>query len=255
MARVKVGQRALITTFTQRMSEELAGYFNEMGIKAHYLHAEIETLERVEILRDLRMGVYDVIVGINLLREGIDLPEVSLVGILDADKEGFLRSTSALIQTIGRAARHIEGKAILYANNMTDSMKAAISETERRRKIQEDYNKAHGITPVSIVKQIRDLTDRVKIMVADQSGQPLPDTQKPDLNTMAKEDLYKLARELEKEMKAAATNLEFEKAAALRDQLYELRGALALTSADDLVIAADKPERRPASGDGRRRGR
>ena len=255
MARVKVGQRALITTFTQRMSEELAGYFNEMGIKAHYLHAEVETLERVEILRDLRMGVYDLIVGINLLREGIDLPEVSLVGILDADKEGFLRSTSALIQTIGRAARHIEGKAILYANNMTDSMKAAISETERRRKIQEDYNKAHGITPVSIVKQIRDLTDRVKIMVADESGQPLPNNQKPDLNTMAKEDLYKLARELEKEMKAAATNLEFEKAAALRDQLYELRGALALTSADDLVIAADKPERRPASGDGRRRGR
>lgn len=255
MARVKVGQRALITTFTQRMSEELAGYFNEMGIKAHYLHAEVETLERVEILRDLRMGVYDVIVGINLLREGIDLPEVSLVGILDADKEGFLRSTSALIQTIGRAARHIEGKAILYANNMTDSMKAAISETERRRKIQEDYNKAHGITPVSIVKQIRDLTDRVKIMVADESGQPLPDTQKPDLNSMAKEDLYKLARELEKEMKTAATNLEFEKAAALRDQLYELRGALALTSADDLVISADKPERRPASGEGRRRGR
>jgi excinuclease ABC subunit B len=252
---VKVGQRALITTFTQRMSEELAGYFNEMGIKAHYLHAEVETLERVEILRDLRMGVYDVIVGINLLREGIDLPEVSLVGILDADKEGFLRSTSALIQTIGRAARHIEGKAILYANNMTDSMKAAISETERRRKIQEDHNKAHGITPVSIVKQIRDLTDRVKIMVADESGQPLPDTHKPDLNSMAKEDLYKLARELEKEMKAAATNLEFEKAAALRDQLYELRGALALTSADDLVISADKPERRPASGDGRRRGR
>ena len=138
---------------------------------------------------------------------------------------------------------------------MTDSMKAAISETERRRKIQEDHNKAHGITPISIVKQIRDLTDRVKIMVADEKGQPRPDTQKPDLNSMAKEDLYKLARELEKEMKTAATNLEFEKAAALRDQLYELRGALALTSADDLVIAADKPERRPASGDGRRRGR
>ncbi|MBW7877941.1 MAG: excinuclease ABC subunit UvrB [Anaerolineae bacterium] len=238
-ARIKKGQRALVTTFTQRMAEELAGYFNEVGIKAHYLHAEVETLDRVEILRDLRMGVYDVIVGINLLREGIDLPEVSLVGILDADKEGFLRSTSALIQTIGRAARHIEGRVILYANVMTDSMRNAISETERRRAIQQSYNEQHGIVPASIVKQIRDLTDRVKVMAADEAGHALQDMEQPDLSTMAKNDLHKLAKELEKEMKAAATNLEFEKAAALRDQLFELRGMLALRESDDLVGAAE----------------
>ena len=166
--RVKNGQRALVTTFTQRMAEELAGYINEIGIKAHYLHAEIETLERIEILRDLRLGVYDVIVGINLLREGIDLPEVSLVVILDADKEGFLRSEQALIQNIGRAARHIEGQVIMYADRMTDSMKRAIDETNRRRAIQEAYNEEHGITPTSIVKQVRDLTDRVR--GADRGG-------------------------------------------------------------------------------------
>ncbi|MBK8134869.1 MAG: excinuclease ABC subunit UvrB [Anaerolineae bacterium] len=252
-ARVKKGQRALITTFTQRMSEELAGYFNETGIKAHYLHAEVETLERVEILRDLRMGVYDVIVGINLLREGIDLPEVSLVCILDADKEGFLRSASALIQTIGRAARHIEGKVILYGNVMTDSMKAAISETERRRAIQDAHNKARGITPVSIVKQIRDLTDRVRIMAADESGQSLA-MEKPDMGAMAKAELHKLAKELEREMKTASLNLEFEKAAALRDQLFELRGMLALKDSDDLILAGEHPEKR-AAGETRRRGR
>ncbi|MBK9122048.1 MAG: excinuclease ABC subunit UvrB [Chloroflexi bacterium] len=244
-ARIKKGQRALVTTFTQRMAEELAGYFNEMGIKAHYLHAEVETLERVEILRDLRMGVYDVVVGINLLREGIDLPEVSLVGILDADKEGFLRSTSALIQTIGRAARHIEGRVILYGNVMTDSMRNAISETERRRAIQQSYNEEHGIIPASIVKQIRDLTDRVKIMAAEEAGSVLHDAEQHDLTTMAKSDLHKLAKELEKEMKAAATNLEFEKAAALRDQLFELRGMLALKESDDLVGVGEHeaPER------------
>lgn len=252
-ARIKRGQRTLVTTFTQRMAEELAGYFNETGIKAHYLHAEIETLERVEILRDLRMGVYDVVVGINLLREGIDLPEVSLVAILDADKEGFLRSTSALIQTIGRAARHIEGKVILYANVMTDSMKAAISETERRREIQDAYNKERGITPVSIVKQIRDLTDRVKIMAADETGQSQT-LEKPDLGSLAKVELHKLAKELEREMKAASQNLEFEKAAALRDQLFELRGILALKDSDDLVLLGEHSDKR-AAGDGRRRGR
>lgn len=221
--RVKNKQRALITTLTQKMAEELAGYLNEMGIRANYLHAEIDTIERVEILRDLRMGVYDAVVGINLLREGIDLPEVSLVAILDADKEGFLRSEQALIQIIGRAARHVEGSVILYANTMTDSMKRAISETERRRSIQEAHNKAHNITPMSISKEIRDLTDRIRGMVADDHQTVA--IVEPRL--LPKEELHKLVKEMEKEMKAAAKALEFEKAAALRDQLFDLRGALA----------------------------
>ncbi len=222
--RVKKGQRTIITTLTQRMSEELAGYLNESGIKAQYLHAEIETLERVEILRDLRLGVYDVIVGINLLREGIDLPEVSLVAILDADKEGFLRSEQALIQIIGRAARHIEGLVILYANRITDSMQRALDETERRRNIQRTYNEEHGIVPASIIKQIRDLTDRVKTMVSEEGeaeGEGL------DLVAMPVSELQQMIKELEKEMKKAAQSLEFEKAAALRDQIFDLRGALA----------------------------
>ncbi|MBZ0274780.1 MAG: excinuclease ABC subunit UvrB [Anaerolineae bacterium] len=221
--RVKKGQRALITTLTQRMAEELAGYINEMGIRAHYLHAEIETIERVEILRDLRLGVYDVLVGINLLREGIDLPEVSLVAILDADKEGFLRSEHALIQIIGRAARHVEGHVILYANRMTDSMKGAIGETERRRQIQDAYNKERGIVPASIVKEIRDLTDRVRSMVEEDQAAEVGAV---DPAALPKEELNKIIKELEKEMKAAAQALEFEKAAALRDQIAELRGVL-----------------------------
>jgi excinuclease ABC subunit B len=226
--RVKKGQRALITTLTQKMSEELAGYLNEIGIKAHYLHAEIETLERVEILRDLRLGTYDCVVGINLLREGIDLPEVSLVAILDADKEGFLRSESALIQTIGRAARHVEGQVILYAKNMTDSMKRAIDETERRRKVQEDYNTVHGIIPASIVKQIRDLTDRVKQMVAEDEGKPIDEeAARVEYRSLSKNELHKLVKGLEGEMKKMAQALEFEKAAALRDQIFEIRGILA----------------------------
>jgi len=222
--RVKNRQRAIVTTLTQRMAEELAGYLNEMGIKAHYLHAEIDTLERVEILRDLRLGVYDVVVGINLLREGIDLPEVSLVAILDADKEGFLRSESALIQIIGRAARHIEGLVILYANTVTDSMRRALSETQRRRDIQQAYNEEHNITPASIVKEIRDLTDRVKTMVAEDSRASV---ESMDLSAVSTSDLHTMIKELEKEMKKAAQALEFEKAAALRDQVFELRGALA----------------------------
>lgn len=223
-ARVRVGQRALITTLTQRMSEELAGYINEIGIKAQYIHAEIQTLERVEILRDLRLGVYDVIVGINLLREGIDLPEVSLVVILDADKEGFLRSAQALVQTIGRAARHVDGQVILYADRITDSMKYAIDETNRRRGVQNAYNEAHGITPTTIVKQVRDLTDRVKSMVSDE--QKLP-TGEVDLMTLPKQELHKMISELDAEMKRAAKSLEFEKAAMLRDQMLELKGIMA----------------------------
>lgn len=223
--RVKKGQRALITTLTQRMSEELAGYINELGIRAHYLHAEIETIERVEILRDLRLGVYDVLVGINLLREGIDLPEVSLVAILDADKEGFLRSEHALIQIIGRAARHVEGQVILYANKMTDSMKHAIEETERRREIQDAYNKEKGIVPASIVKEVRDLTDRVRSMMDEEQTAEVG-AGATNLMGLPKDELHRMIKELEKEMKAAAQALEFEKAAVLRDQITELRGSL-----------------------------
>jgi excinuclease ABC subunit B len=224
-ARIKKGQRALVTTLTQRMAEEMAGYLNEMGIKAHYLHAEIDTLERVEILRDLRMGVYDVVVGINLLREGLDLPEVSLVAIMDADKEGFLRSDSALIQTIGRAARHIEGKVVMYADKMTDSMRRAIDETTRRREVQEAYNREHGLEPQQIVKQIRDLTDRVKALAMDGEGSMAE--AKPDASRLSADKLAKMIKDLEKEMKTAAQSLEFEKAAALRDQIFEMRGLLA----------------------------
>lgn len=233
-ARVKNGQRALVTTFTQRMAEELAGYINEMGIKAHYLHAEVQTLERVEILRDLRLGVYDVVVGINLLREGIDLPEVSLVIILDADKEGFLRSEQALIQIIGRAARHIEGKVILYADHMTDSMKRAISETERRRAIQQAYNEQHGITPRTIVKQVRDLTDRLRGAIEPEVQQVTGG--QLSLSALPKDELHRMIKALEQEMKSAAKALEFEKAALLRDQMIELKQALAEKAPEDALI-------------------
>lgn len=240
MARIKNNQRVLITTLTQRMSEELAGYLNEMGIKGQYLHAEVNTLERVEILRDLRMGVYDVLVGINLLREGLDLPEVSLVAILDADKEGFLRSRSSLIQTVGRAARHIEGKVIMYADKMTDSMKAAIDETDRRRQVQEDYNIEHGIEPKSIIKSIRDLTDRVKAMIENETMSDMPEGIKEvDITALPPDKMHKMIKELDAEMKRAAQALEFEKAAALRDQIFELRGVLALEQGvdGDLLIS------------------
>ena len=225
--RVKRGQRALITTLTKRMAEDLTEYLAELNIKVHYLHSDIHTIERVEILRDLRMGVYDVVVGINLLREGLDLPEVSLVAVLDADKEGFLRSGNALIQTIGRAARHIEGTAVLYADKMTDSMTQAIEETNRRRAIQEAYNREHGIEPRGIVKSIRDLTDRVKI-IAETRPEYQEDGQngaKPTLDPamLPPDKLDELVRQVEKEMKEAAKALEFERAALLRDQLMELR--------------------------------
>jgi excinuclease ABC subunit B len=226
-ARVAKGQRALVTTLTKRMAEDLTEYLAELNIKVHYLHSDIHTIERVEILRDLRLGVYDVVVGINLLREGLDLPEVSLVAVLDADKEGFLRSESALIQTIGRAARHIEGRAILYADRMTDSMKAAIAETNRRREIQARHNEEHHIEPQGIVKSIRDLTDRVKMMAESKPGYDAGQTAEArpvDPATLSREELARLIKQIEKEMKDAAKALEFEKAAALRDQLVELRG-------------------------------
>jgi excinuclease ABC subunit B len=197
------------------MAEELADYLIEMGVKTHYLHSEIETLERVEILRDLRLGVYDVVVGINLLREGLDLPEVSLVAILDADKEGYLRSEGALIQTMGRAARHIDGHVIMYADTATNSMDRAIKETQRRRQIQEAYNREHGITPQGIRKAIRDITERVRVVAETRA----PYFAAP----MSKEDIVRLIKELEAQMKTAARNLEFERAALLRDRIIELR--------------------------------
>ncbi|UCC60743.1 MAG: UvrB/UvrC motif-containing protein, partial [Dehalococcoidia bacterium] len=213
------GERCLVTTMTKRMAEQLADYLKEMGIKTHYLHSEIDTLERVEILRDLRLGVYDVVVGINLLREGLDLPEVSLVAILDADKEGYLRSTGSLIQTMGRAARHIEGHLIMYADVVTDSMRRAIDETNRRRSIQIAYNEEHGITPQGIKKAIKGITDQLKA-VAETRAPYTVDTAIP------KDEIARLIKNLESQMKTAAKNLEFEKAALLRDQIVDLRKAL-----------------------------
>ena len=212
------GERTLVTTLTKRMAEDLADYLMEMDVKVHYLHSDILTMERVEILRDLRLGVYDVIVGINLLREGLDLPEVSLVAILDADKEGFLRSGPALIQTVGRAARHVEGTAIMYADTVTDSMRRAIDETNRRRAKQVAYNLAHGIEPRSIVKAVRDLTDRVQAQKSAEERAPYHTKR-----DMPKDEVAHLIKEMEKQMKAAAAQLEFEKAALIRDQIFELR--------------------------------
>jgi excinuclease ABC subunit B len=215
-ARVSRGERALVTTLTKRMAEDLADYLHELGVRVHYLHSEIETMERIEILRDLRLGVYDVVVGINLLREGLDLPEVSLVAILDADKEGFLRSSWSLIQTMGRAARHINGHVIMYADLITASMRRAIDETERRRAVQTAYNEEHGIVPQTIVKSIRDLTSRVAVL--REKG--------PEYNVGAgvpKDELAPLIKDLERQMKESAKMLEFEKAALLRDQIVELR--------------------------------
>ena len=213
--RVDKGERCLVTTLTKRMAEELSDYLKEMEIKTHYLHSEVDTLERVEILRDLRLGVYDVVVGINLLREGLDLPEVSLVSILDADKEGYLRSEEALIQTMGRAARHINAYAIMYADNITQSMQKAIKETNRRRQVQETYNKEHGITPQGIKKAIKDITERV---------QTIADTRIPySVSPVSKEEINQLIKQLESQMKSAAKNLEFEKAAIIRDRIIELR--------------------------------
>jgi len=214
-ARVVKSERCLVTTLTKRMAEELADYLAELDIKTHYLHSEVDTFERVEILRDLRLGVYDVVVGINLLREGLDLPEVSLVAILDADKEGFLRSEGALIQTMGRAARHVDGHVIMYADTITKSMQAAINEIQRRRKIQEDYNLEHGITPKGIIKAIRDITERIAAVAETPAQyQTTPAT---------KEGIIRLVKELEAQMKIAAKGLDFEKAALIRDRIFDLR--------------------------------
>ena len=210
----------MITTLTKRMAEDLTGYIREAGIRVKYLHSDIDTLERAEIIRDMRLDVFDVLVGINLLREGLDIPEITLVAILDADKEGFLRSETSLIQTIGRAARNAEGHVIMYADTMTDSMKRAIEETNRRREIQQKYNEEHGITPQTIKKAVRDLISISKAAEARDD-----DFQK-DPESMDAKELDKLAKELTKKMRQAAAELNFEEAARLRDRMKEIKQML-----------------------------
>jgi len=230
--RVSSGERVLVTTLTKRMAEELADYLKEMGVRTHYLHSDILTLERTEILRDLRLGVYDVVVGINLLREGLDLPEVSLVAILDADKEGYLRSGTSLVQTVGRAARHSAGHVIMYADNITNSMRQALDETERRRQIQDAHNREHSIIPASIVKEVRDITARVRSAAGIRAVAETKAAYEPGAD-IPKADLARLVRDLERQMKAAAKELEFEKAAMLRDQIVDLRKVMV---SDDALI-------------------
>jgi len=215
--RAKQNERVLITTLTKKMSEDLTDYLKEIGMKVAYLHSEIKTLERIEIIRDLRVGKYDVLIGINLLREGIDIPEVSLVAILDADKEGFLRSDRALIQTMGRAARNQNGQVIMYADRVTDSMRRAIDETERRREKQMAYNEAHGITPKTINKEVRDV---IRATVEAMDDDTLPKT---NIDEMTKKERAVFIEQMEVEMKQAAKDLNFEKAAELRDLVFELK--------------------------------
>ena len=224
--RVEKKERVLITTLTKRMAEDLTEYLKGIEINVQYLHSEVETLDRVGILRDLRMGVYDVIVGINLLREGLDLPEVSLVAILDADKQGFLRSATALIQTVGRASRNLQGKVIMYADKITDAMKQAIDETNRRRKKQEAYNKKHNFEPFTIIKEIYDITERLtsQSYIADDQADYFVDG---TISRLPTKELRKIIEETRERMEAAAKSLEFERAAALRDQVFELRKMLA----------------------------
>ncbi|WP_270173682.1 excinuclease ABC subunit UvrB [Diaphorobacter sp. ED-3] len=233
-------QRVLITTLTKRMAEQLTDYLSDNGVKVRYLHSDIDTVERVEIIRDLRLGAFDVLVGINLLREGLDIPEVSLVAILDADKEGFLRAERSLIQTIGRAARNLHGKAILYADRITDSMRKAISETERRRAKQIAYNEARGITPRSIVKQVRDLIDGVYSEKAGQEAQRLREdaARQAELEEMSEKDIAREIKRLEKLMLEHARNLEFEQAARVRDQLTRLKDRVFGAHGGDQIPAA-----------------
>jgi excinuclease ABC subunit B len=240
--RVERHERVLVTTLTKRMAEDLADYLHEMGIRVSYLHSEVDTLERVQILRDLRLGVYDVLVGINLLREGIDLPEVTLVAILDADKEGFLRSAWSLIQVIGRAARNIGGQVVMYADRVTESMQVAIEETNRRRAVQEAYNVEHGITPTTIVKEIRDINDRLAA-VAQAPGAYGADSR--ELTALSQAQVEKLVSQLETEMRAAAKQLEFERAAALRDEIQDIRRRVL---EEDASVAVLRAAERAASG-------
>jgi excinuclease ABC subunit B len=267
-AQVERGERTLVTTLTKRMAEDLSAYLQELDLKVHYLHAEIDTLQRVQILKDLRLGTYDVIVGINLLREGLDLPEVSLVAILDADREGYLRSETALIQTMGRAARHISGRVILYADDVTDSMRRAIAETNRRREIQVRYNQEHGITPRSVTKPIRDLIDLQQVAEEIGTYQPsgeiltaeelirLAETQRgrvpwdvARLLMLSPAELEQTIEALERAMRRAAADLQFEKAAALRDQIAELRKGLG----EPFFAPAGRARGRSAGREGRGR--
>jgi excinuclease ABC subunit B len=233
--RVKVGERVLITTLTKRMAEQLTEYLSENGVKVRYLHSDIDTVERVEIIRDLRLGLFDVLVGINLLREGLDIPEVSLIAILDADKEGFLRAERSLIQTIGRAARNVHGKAILYADRMTDSMRKAIGETERRRNKQLAYNAEHGITPRSINKQIKDLIDGV--YHEQDAGQPQEQQEllQAQVQDMSEKEIAREIKRLEKQMLDHAKNLEFEQAAQVRDRLAQFKNMAFGANVHDLM--------------------
>ena len=212
--------KILVTTLTKRMAEDLTDYMRDMGIRVKYLHSDIDTLERTEIIRDMRLDVFDVLVGINLLREGLDIPEISLVAILDADKEGFLRSETSLIQTIGRAARNSDGRVVMYADKITDSMNSAIKETNRRRELQMEYNKEHGITPQTIKKAVRDLISISKKIATTELQMS------KDPESMSRKELEKLIKEVEKQMKRAAAELDFERAATLRDQNIELKRAL-----------------------------
>ena len=252
--RVARGERVLVTTLTKKMAEDLAEYLRDLGVKVSYLHSEVDTLERVQILRDLRLGVYDVLVGINLLREGIDLPEVTLVAILDADKEGFLRSAWSLIQVAGRAARNIGGEVVMYADRMTDSMKLAISETERRRAAQLAYNAEHGIEPTTIVKEVRDLNDRLRA-VAEAPGAYVEADGRRQLSDMSREQVTQLVSRIEAEMRAAARELEFEKAAALRDEVQQIRLRVLEEDASlEVERAAERAAARPGADSRGRRG-
>jgi excinuclease ABC subunit B len=217
--RADANQRVLVTTLTKRMSEDLAEYYSDLGVRCQYLHSEVSTLDRIKILRDLRRGEFDVLIGVNLLREGLDLPEVSLVAVLDADKEGFLRSSGSLIQTIGRAARHLEGKAILYADVMTDSMRRAIGETDRRRHIQELYNEEHGITPQSIIKPI----DMSLVAIAEADYVTVPVEPETEVEELTPEQRTQFIASLEQQMREAAKKFEFEKAAQIRDRIKSLK--------------------------------
>jgi len=210
-------QKVLVTTLTKRMAEDLTGFLKDAGIRVRYLHSDIDTLERLEIIRDLRLDVFDVLVGINLLREGLDIPECALVAILDADKQGFLRSQTSLVQTIGRAARHVEGRVIMYADTITESMDYAINETNRRRGIQEEYNRKNNITPKSIVKKIH---ERIRLTQEAEEKSP---TLAKDPESMSRDELVAAIKKLEKEMKNAASELQFERAATLRDEVLAMK--------------------------------